>query len=338
MSSSHPKKAVVTGASGFIGAELCRRLQADGFAVAGLCRRSSRALPSNVKRIEVDLLDRDGLTRALEQTRADAIYHLAGYTHATRDLEAITSALDSNLVPTINILTAAARVGCKRIVLAGSMEEPTPPGQPRSPYAASKAAGTMFAQMFNELYGTPVTVARIFMVYGRAQRDVRKIIPHTILSLLRGDELRCSSGRRQLDWIYIDDVAAGLAAMAEQPGIDGLTIDLGTGTLATVREVVENLVQLVDPTAKPHFGALPDRPGEHVTQADADRTEKLLGWRAATSLSDGLARTAQYYTEHQQRYHPTQRAGLSSALARCVPLLASPEFAEWATLATSAPV
>ncbi len=326
MTSSHPKKAAVTGASGFIGAELCRRLQADGFTVAGLCRRSSGELPSNVQRIEVDLLDRDGLTRALDEARADFVYHLAGYTHATRHLDAISSALDSNLVPTINLLTAATRVGCKRIVLAGSMEEPTPPSPPRSPYAASKAAGTMFAQMFNELYGTPVTIARIFMVYGRGQRDVRKVIPQTILSLLRGTAPVCSSGRRELDWIYIDDVAAGLAAMAERPGIEGLGIDLGTGALTTVRAVVENLVQLVDPTAQPRFGALPDRAGEHVAQADADRTERLIGWRAATALREGLALTAQYYREHQHFYPLTQSGDQPAILARRAPLLVSPGF------------
>jgi nucleoside-diphosphate-sugar epimerase len=148
--------------------------------------------------------------------------------------------------------------------------------------------------MFHLLYDTPVVSARLMMTYGPHQAPT-KVVPYVILSLLRGEAPNLSSGRREIDWVYCSDVAEGLLAAALTPGIEGRTLDLGSGRLASLRTVVEILNRLTAPEVVPRFGALPDRLAEPVVAADAEATRAALGWSARTSLEDGLARTVDWY-------------------------------------------
>jgi nucleoside-diphosphate-sugar epimerase len=148
--------------------------------------------------------------------------------------------------------------------------------------------------MFHRLYGCPVVTARLFMGYGPGQaRD--KVIPSTILSLVRRESPRLSSGLRPLDWIYVEDVIDGLMRAAAAPGVEGATVELGSGTLLPLRAIVERLVQMIDPSITPRFGALPDRPNGDVRTADLERASTLLGWRPTTPLEAGLGKTIEWY-------------------------------------------
>lgn len=283
---------------------MCRALAADGAEVIALLRPGSAPL-NGIASLEGDLLHPQRLTASLDHVRPDIIFHLAGFTSAARGVEAVLPSFHANVASVVNLLTAATHVGCQRVVLAGSLEEPQ--GElaiPSSPYAASKGAALSYARMFWRLYRTPVTVARIFMVYGPGQRDMNKLIPYTILSLLRGDELHFSGGARLVDWVFVDDVARGLVALSGTADAEGQSVDLGTGVLTSVRQIVEHLIEVVGVPARPQFGALPDRPDEQVRRADVVRTEALLGWRPVVSLDEGLRRTVEFY-RHQGK------AGLS---------------------------
>jgi nucleoside-diphosphate-sugar epimerase len=200
---------------------------------------------------------------------------------------------------TINLLTAAGEIGCHRFVLAGSLEEPEPDAEgraaPCSPYAASKAAGTAYAKMFHVLYHLPVVIARIFMVYGPAQRDSKKLFPYVIESLLRGEAPKLSSGSRLVDWIYVEDVVEGLLRVAHSQGIEGLRIDIGSGSLVSIRSAVELLVRMMNSPINPIFGAIPDRPFEQSRKADIASSKSALGWTPTVSLPTGLRRTIDWY-------------------------------------------
>ena len=99
----------------------------------------------------------------------------------------------------------------------------------------------------------------------------------------------------EADWTYIDDMTDGIVAAATAPGIDGLTIDLGTGHVTTAREVVELVVELIGTSVRPLFGTLPDRPGERSHPADTQTARDRLGWTAVTSLREGLRRTIDWF-------------------------------------------
>ena len=101
-------------------------------------------------------------------------------------------------------------------------------------------------------------------------------------------------GEQERDFIYVDDVVDGLLAVADVSGIEGHSLDLGTGRVHTLREVVEHIWAMTGAQGQILPGALPYRPGDvmHLI-ADADRTARLTGWRATTSLESGLRRTLQ---------------------------------------------
>ena len=292
---------LVTGASGFVGMHVCRLLIERGAVVHGVGR--SLPPPDMVQGVRFhrgDLAEAAFTDRLLDQIRPRCVFHLASHVVGARDLDQVPTTLRDGLVATVNILTSAARYGGPRVVLAGSLEEPETEGQvpvPSSPYAAAKLAGAAYARMFHALYGLPVVHARIFMVYGPGQRDLRKLIPYTILSLARGEAPKVSAGDRLVDWVYVEDVARGLIVLGEKEGIEGHRIDLGTGVLTSVRDVVLSLARLVRPDLTPDFGAVAARPMEQVRSADIDATLRATGWRPAVSLEQGLEKTVRWYTE-----------------------------------------
>jgi nucleoside-diphosphate-sugar epimerase len=149
--------------------------------------------------------------------------------------------------------------------------------------------------MFHALYGLPGSIARVFMVYGPAQQDATKLVPYAIESLLRGEPPAISSGRRLIDWVYVDDVVYGLARLALADGVAGQTVDLGSGSLISTVELVERICELAGTDVRPQVGALADRPLEPVRVADVEATERALGWAPATALDEGLTRTIDWH-------------------------------------------
>lgn len=294
-------RAFVTGASGFIGGRLCQRLVADGEEVHAISRRPQAHV--GVRWWQGDLGDADDVAATLGRVRPDVIYHLAGFVSGSREIEAVLPSLRDNLVSAVNVLVAAARIGCS-VVLAGSQEEPEPGLEdpvPASPYAAAKLAVGSFARMLHALHELHVVNLRIFMVYGPGQHDRTKLVPYVITSLLRAERPRLSSGTRPVDWIYVDDVVDAFVTASSRNDLAGTTLDIGTGELVTIRALVERIVETVDTGVEPDFGALPERPLEIVRAADVIRTTNLLGWQPRTTLSEGLRSTVDWYRAELER-------------------------------------
>lgn len=296
------QRALVTGASGFIGSALITRLLAENVEVFAVSRNPPPAGAGDRARwVQGDLQEIDVARRVFEAARPGVIYHLASHVAGARDVQLVLPTFASNLASTVNLLTVASERGCDRVVLTGSLEEPAEAqAAPSSPYAAAKHAASGYARMFHALFATPVVILRLFMVYGPGQRDVRKLIPSVILSLLQNERPRVSSGGRDIDWIFVDDVVAALIAAARTPGAIGATLDVGSGVLVPIRTVVEKLVEIVNPDLQPLFGAIPDRPLEQLRTADTARTEAVMGWRPCIELDEGLRRTVDWYAE---RFH-----------------------------------
>jgi nucleoside-diphosphate-sugar epimerase len=249
--------------------------------------------------IHADLGKIDAVRGLLADTKPAIIFHLASHVSGSRDLKAVLPTFHDNLTTTVNLLTVATEIGCERIVLAGSLEEQDANASPGSPYAAAKFAASSYARMFFALYKTPVVVARLFMVYGPGQRDLSKLIPYSTLALLRHEAPKVTTGERPVDWIYIDDVVDGLVAAADHAGLIGSTVDIGSGQLVPVREVVELLNRLTGSRVTLEFGQLPGRPMERVLVADVERTVRQMGWRPTVPLEEGLKRTIEWYASQQ---------------------------------------
>ena len=252
-------KVLVTGGSGFIGRHLCRRLLNDGHEVHATSRRAIPGNRSEPTWHQADLADLSDARQVLASVKPDVVYHLAGAVGASPDLALVLPTFQSLLTSTVNLLLAAREIGCQRIILTGSLTETGTDGDgafPQAPYAAAKWAAAGYGRMFYSLYDTPVVLLRPFMTYGPGQAPT-KLVPSVALALLRQERPRLTSGKHCSDWVYISDVIDGFVAAATVPGIEGKTIDLGSGTLVPVRDIVGRLVAIVGNGIEPEFGALP---------------------------------------------------------------------------------
>jgi nucleoside-diphosphate-sugar epimerase len=290
------RRVLVTGARGFIASHLCRQLLQEGALVFGISRRPNPAGDSSIRWSQKDLTDAAGVRAVIAETGPDVVFHLAGHVTGSQRIEEVHPTLAMNLVSTVNLLTAVAGLPDCRVVLAGSMQEPTSAsGIPPSPYAASKWACSAYARMFHALYRVPVIVARPFMVYGPGQWDLSKLLPYVIVSLLKGEVPRVSSGARELDWVFVADVVTGLMRMAMSPAMDASTIDLGSGRLVSIRDVIEQVTCLIGGAITAQFGAVADRTWERPRVAQIERTRQRLGWGPTVSLAAGLSQTVEWY-------------------------------------------
>ncbi len=289
-------RVLVTGASGFLGTELVAALAGGGALVEAVSRRARTSGQARVRWWQADLSRAEEVERLFASAEPEVVFHLASLVSGRRDLELVAPTFEANLMTTVNLLTAATARRCRRVVLAGSMEEPdVAAGEaPGSPYAVAKGAASLYARFFRALYETPVVSARIFMVYGPGQLDRTKVVPYAVLQALAGEPARLTSGARPVDWVYVGDVVEGLIRLAEAPGIEGETFDLGSGELVTVREMVGRIANALGAPA-PELGALPDRPLEPTRRARVERTTARLGWRPRVSLDEGLHRTIVWY-------------------------------------------
>ena len=290
-------RLLVTGATGFIGWHLCRRLVSCGHEVHGISRRQDSPKDDGMRWWEGDLTNEDVVSNIVKSVRPEIIFHLASRVTGSRDSREIVSTFHANLASSVHIMLSALDAGCRRIVLAGSSEEPIDgtSNAPCSPYAAAKASATNYARMFRSLFDEYVVVPRIFMTYGPRQLDLQKLLPYTIMSLIRGESPRLTTGRRLVDWIYVDDVVEGLLRAAFSDQTRTMTFDLGSGTLVSVHDVVEEVARIVGNGAKPLFGAVPDRPFEPERVADTKFAEEVLRWRPQVSLRKGLEKTIAWY-------------------------------------------
>lgn len=304
--------ALVTGARGFIGRHLVRRLLADGVAVHAVTRAAidgdgdgGSGDGDGVRWWSVDLTDEEATAAVVTRVAPDVVFHLASDVRGSRAARLVLDLLDRNLRAAVTVMCAAARVPGCRVVLAGSVEEPRQEGEHAvSPYAAAKGAATTYASLFDDLYGVSVTVLRLAMVYGPDQPDETKVVPYVATSLLAGDRPRLGSGVREIDWVHVDDVVEAFVVAGRGRDLDGhdlagAVFDVGSGegvSIRTVVALVADAVAEVEGTGPgPSWDAGRDREGERVHLADAGPIRTRLGWAPRVGLAEGIRGVVDWY-------------------------------------------
>ena len=292
------RRCLVTGASGFIGTALCRRLTAAGAEVWGVGRRSVG--PPNVRWLACDVTDRARVEDAMRTSRPDTVFHLASVVTGARSLEVVIPTLHANLTGFVNVALAATDQHCRKIVCVGSLQEPDQslPAIPSSPYAAAKYAASCYARMLVDVFNVPIAIARLFMVYGPGQSDVTKLVPYVLSQLLAGRKASLSTGAHPFDWVFVDDACDALLAVASCESAIGATVDIGTGVLTATIDVARGLGRRLNAVQLLDAGAIHDRVGEPIRAADTAATKALTGWEAQVGLEDGLDRTVKWFERH----------------------------------------
>jgi nucleoside-diphosphate-sugar epimerase len=301
---------LVTGASGFIGSHLTRRLVSDGARVLAMTSASANPdrladVAADIELVRANVNDVDSLRAVVENGHPDLVVHLAAFTHVGRSFERVDENIQTNIQGTVNLLEVLAG-DFTRFVYIGTGDiygdAPVPfhedgPVRPLSPYAVSKYAAERYCRMFHRAYDWPIVCLRPFNAYGPFQSGDR-IIPELILAGLRGESLRMTEGHQTREFTYVEDEIDAFVRALVVPGIEGQVMNVGRGEEVSMRDIALTVLGLLDQPAEPQFGALPGRPNEVARMVgDSSRARELLGWEPMHSLSDGLEKTIAWYRE-----------------------------------------
>lgn len=302
------KRIAVTGAAGFIGSNLTKRLIDRGHSVVGIDNLSAGTLENVDPRVEFHKMDiRDpGVYPLL--LGVDAVFHMAARTSLTDCLDHPLEAASVNTLGTVNLLEAARQAKVAKFTYAdtsaeyeGITEFPTKEDKirPIGVYAVSKHGGAAFCESYRELYRMNVTIVRYFNVYGPAQ-DWRRVVPPVmsafIIRMLRGEQPTIyGTGEKRRDFIYVDDVNDFHLILLEDPRSNGRVFNVGSGVNFSINEVYQLVEDQLQTGLKPIYK--PDLPGEaQVTLADITAGREL-GWEPKVDIHEGLRRSVQYIRE-----------------------------------------
>ena len=294
-------RILITGATGFIGSHLVPLLVGMPETAVSILALESfshpdlsplplalAAIRDQLDFVYADLRNFRLTVRAVEAAEPDCVIHLAAV-GVTDPFMGIDTALRHNLNGTINLLRASFEKTrtAKQLIVARTSGEPSN----MNVYAASKSAAWNFCQMFARTQGWPIHGAMIFQAYGPGQSD-RNLIPAAVNAAIAGQDFPMTAGTQQRDWVFVKDVAAGIAAMLNKPIPLGETVELGSGETVSVAEVVRLIYEIAGGPGQQRIGVLPSRPGEAPRQfANTKLTYSLIGWKTAVSLQTGLQKT-----------------------------------------------
>lgn len=298
-------KMLITGAGGFVGAACVDAALAAGHQPLAVVRpggNRQRLTDMAVPVLPLDLADRAALDAAMAQHQPDVIVHAAwsGVSVAARHSKAqITDNIDTALA----LVEAAAANGVGKFIgigsqgeyglLSGKIAETALP-VPTSLYGAAKLAVQVLAAQLCADAGMQFAWLRLFSTYG-PHDNPNWLIPSLIEQMLDGQRPKTTEGRQLWDYLYIDDVAAAIVAVAERAEARGV-FNLGSGQPVPVRQVVETIRDLAAPELALVFGEIPYRPDQvwHM-EADIERLTRLSGFVPKVGLAAGLTRTIAWH-------------------------------------------
>lgn len=296
---------LITGAAGFLGSSLANQLAREGHLVRGLDDLSTgdpKALGPDVHFTRGDLSDRPKLWTLLQEV--DVVYHLAARVSVPESILYPRDYNNVNVGGTVALMEAMRDVGVRRVVLASSgavygdlgdqpLKESVTPN-PRSPYAVSKLAAEYYVRTIGGLWGIETVSLRIFNAYGPGQHlpaSHPPVVPHYLKQALGGGTLVAhGDGSQTRDYVYVDDVISGMVAAATAPNIDGMVINIGSGTETSISELIRCVQDVTGSNAEVIYN--PKTSGG-VSRLCADLTlaREKLNYRPSIGLAEGLRLT-----------------------------------------------
>jgi dolichol-phosphate mannosyltransferase len=320
-------RALVTGAAGFLGANLVRHLAVAGHDVTALLRSHKEAwrldeISSDVQMLEVDLRDTVAIERIVTTAKPQWIFHLAAhgaYSWQT-DIETMISV---NIRATAALLAAARKADIEAFVNAGSSSEyglkthaPREDEwlEPNSQYAVTKAAGSHLTALA-AAEGLPAVTLRLYSIYGPWE-DPGRLIPALTREAAHGRLPPLVGPETARDFVYVDDCCEAMlrAAQRNAPGGPGAILNIGSGSQTRLDELVEIARTALGVEARPQWGSMDQRRWDTSVWVSNPRAAfEHLGWQANMSLAEGLARTSAWMEAHPALWERYGVAATTSA-------------------------
>lgn len=313
MSDLQARPTVITGCSGFVGANLAAGLAARGVRVVGIESPSgidwrTRTLPG-VEITRLDLCQEKDVRAFIGDLQPNVILNCAAY--GAYSVQNDTRRIyDVNLNAVRHLLEAARTVpDFRAFVQAGSSSEygfncsapdEDAPTEPDSDYAVSKIGATALVRLYARKHGVPAFVLRLYSLYGPYE-DLSRLIPTLLGRAREGGFPPLVNPQTSRDFVYVDDAVRAFEAVVEHaPALrSGEVFNVGTGLRTTLGELAALVRELFDVKAEPQWGSMPERSWDHAAwYADPRKAAAKLKWRATTSLRDGLSATMRWLEEH----------------------------------------
>ena len=294
----------VTGATGFVGAQVVRVLLQAGVEVAALvspdgARQRLDGLLNQIQLIEGRLVEVSSLRASLSDFRPDACIHCAWYAEPGKYLDSPENVpmLQDSLV----LIETLIAVGCKQIVSIGTCAEydtdsgylrEDGPTKPSTIYAACKLSLCLIGQQLAAAAGINFAWARLFYLYGPFE-DQRRLVPALIGALQQGKQFPATAGEQVRDYLHVEDVATALWILAKERA-SGI-FNVASGVPITMHQLMETISQIVGGGDHIQFGALPYRQWEPMFICGDNHRLKTYGWKPRFSLYEGLAQTVAWW-------------------------------------------
>jgi len=310
------KKVLVTGATGFIGANILRAVIKQGSKASIITRRDSdmwriRDILGEVKNYNADLLDYDRLRSVISRIKPEVILHTATYGGRSfqRDRKKI---FDTNLNATINLLDACNRKGFEVFVNTGSSSEYGIKDitmkedmvlEPVTDYGVSKASATLWCQAFAKREKASVVTLRLFSPYGHFDNSER-LIPYVIASCLSEKAPEIVSLSSVRDFIFIEDVInAYIKTIENKDDARGKIFNIGYGRQRSVKDIVKEIIRLIgNKVDYGYIGKNREKAEPKNWEADISLSRKILGWAPKIGISEGLEKTIEWFRQNLSFY------------------------------------
>ncbi len=325
------KCVLVTGAAGFIGSHLTEALVRSGAKVRAFVRYNSGngrgnledlegSLLENLEIIAGDLRDSDAIERAV--AGCEVVFHLGALVGIPYSYQNPREVVETNVLGTLNILTAAREQGIRRLVHTSTSEvygsanyvpiDEKHRLQGQSPYSASKIGADKLAESFYAAYDLPVVTVRPFNSYGPRQ-SARAVIPTMITQALSGDNIRLGNTETKRDFTFVTDTTAAFLAAAQAENAVGRVFNAGSGreiAIGQLAKIISQTVQkpemeknLKGPVILVEQARLRPRRSEvNRLLADNRLAKEVLGWEPQVTLEEGIKRTVSWIAAHLERY------------------------------------
>ena len=319
------REVLVTGAGGFIASHLVERLADEGARIRAFVRYNSRGDPGllrlvdpeRLSRVDIqpgDLRDLPALQQAMEGV--SHVFHLGALIAIPYSYLHPAEVVETNVIGTLNVLLAARECKPERIVHTSTSEvygtalrvpiDENHPLQGQSPYSASKIGADKIAESFYRSYDLPVVTLRPFNTYGPRQ-SARAVVPAIIIQALKQNTVRLGNLEARRDLTYVSDTVEGFIRAGETAGLEGQTINLGSGSELRVLEIAEKVIELVGREVPIEVDPARMRPEKSEVQrllADNRLAKELLGWEPMVSFEVGLGATIDWIRHHIDHYKP----------------------------------